>query len=496
MISRAIPYEGKEAYIFLSYCHKDAEIVYPLLEQMVSDGYRIWYDDGNHAGDDWLENIANHLNNCTVCLAMISEKSSASHNCKSEVNEAIAWGKKLVPVLLGNFRMPLGMRLQLSEFHQVNKSEYPSDQLLLQKLYETELLTKCKATPGSIQMRGIETAERGVKLVTHSTNSNVAEYVAAESTAREAKNTANAVSSDPPVVLAELVLSAPEGGAAVPKKNRTRIKVKSTLDNYKPKTKEQKFEPVPPATANVFDNDPETVFDDKTHMDGGCDADDTPTVCAEEAKTAMLIQLSSGKAFIIRSALTRIGRSEKRCDVVISENAYIGKCHAEIIEYKQEYYLRDLNSANGTFVDEAKLSPEEKIVLSNFMIFQLHKESFMFVCDAVAEQIAAQTAVYYLKNTKTQGIKLLREGTLLLDRGHKWEDGTLSDNKISRSNHASITCKDRELQLIDLGSRNGTYLNGHDIRGQGEQCVTTKDTIRLGDTTLEIGIITLQGERT
>lgn len=97
MICRAIPYEGKEPYIFLSYCHKDANIVYPLVEQMVKDGFRIWYDDGNRAGDDWLENIANHLNRCAVCLAMISENSSVSHNCKSEINEALEWKKSFLP---------------------------------------------------------------------------------------------------------------------------------------------------------------------------------------------------------------------------------------------------------------------------------------------------------------------------------------------------------------------------------------------------------------
>ena len=46
MICRAIPFEGKEPYIFVSYCHADKEILYPLFEQMAMDGYRIWYDDG------------------------------------------------------------------------------------------------------------------------------------------------------------------------------------------------------------------------------------------------------------------------------------------------------------------------------------------------------------------------------------------------------------------------------------------------------------------
>ena len=60
MNCRVKPYEGQEPYLFLSYCHKDATQVYPLLETMTRAGYRFWYDDGNHPGDEWPENIAQH----------------------------------------------------------------------------------------------------------------------------------------------------------------------------------------------------------------------------------------------------------------------------------------------------------------------------------------------------------------------------------------------------------------------------------------------------
>ena len=40
------PYEGKEKYIFISYSHSDSEIIIPILEELNSNGYRIWYDDG------------------------------------------------------------------------------------------------------------------------------------------------------------------------------------------------------------------------------------------------------------------------------------------------------------------------------------------------------------------------------------------------------------------------------------------------------------------
>ena len=111
MICRAIPFEGKEPYIFVSYCHADKEILYPLFEQMAMDGYRIWYDDGNNAGDDWTTNIEARLEESMVCLAFISGNSSLSHNCKSEIVYALKCGKKIVPVLIETTDLPKGLRM-------------------------------------------------------------------------------------------------------------------------------------------------------------------------------------------------------------------------------------------------------------------------------------------------------------------------------------------------------------------------------------------------
>ena len=39
-------YKGERPYIFISYAHKDAGAVYPILDHMQKDGYRIWFDEG------------------------------------------------------------------------------------------------------------------------------------------------------------------------------------------------------------------------------------------------------------------------------------------------------------------------------------------------------------------------------------------------------------------------------------------------------------------
>lgn len=455
MICRAIPYEGNEPYVFLSYCHKDAAVVYPLLEQMVSDGYRVWYDDGNHAGDDWLENIALHLDGCAVCLAIISENAASSHNCRNEINFAIECNKKLLALLLEDFCMPKGMRLQLGTIHYLKKYEFPSPNSLLLKLYETSALDECKAVPGSLPMRDIE------DILPH----------ADSNPPKKKKIIADLDDTD-------LSVDEPPSDTGDDSQADHPCTDESISDDEQVDDDELEV--------TVYDNPPLPEDEDS----------DAPTERAEKEGIAVLLRPSTGAAYVLDSVLSRIGRSKKRCDVVLDSNAYIGNCHAEIIQYKGQYYLRDLGSTNGTYINGEKLGEGEKSTLSNLCCFKLYDEPFLFVCGATANQIISGEIIYFLHSKATQGVKLLYNGDLLLDRSHKWEDGTLNDPKISRKNkHAVVKYDGDKLLLEDLGSRNGTYLNGLDIRGKGMQGIQVNDQIRLGDTTLIVGIITLQGDK-
>lgn len=504
MICRAIPYEGKEPYVFLSYCHKDRDLVYPLLEQMVRDGYRVWYDDGNHAGDDWLENIANHLNNCKVCVAMISEKSANSHNCRNEISFAIECKKKVLAVLLENFHMPMGMRLQLGTIHYIKKQDYPSEHMLLSKLYETSALAECKATPGSLPMRE-NRSDLGVKEEDSERSASVAGFLKTENSIPQKKD----VISDRPSGLVlgreaseERPSDSPDPQSdiktndATERKKVVKAKVRVRTELTKCKEIEEIQEEIPevPNKEPTEETEPETVFDGETQFDDAGD-DESATMLESQDTPPIVIRLLSGEAFILKSALTRIGRSHRQCDIVLADNRYIGNCHAEIIYVNDRYYLRDRGSANGTYVNGRKLDAEDSQELNGNTLFRLHKEHFLFVDDESAGQIISGNRPYYLRCLTTQGIKILTEGQLLLDRSHKWEDGTLNDEKISRNNkHALLTYEDGELRLEDLGSRNGTYVNEMDIRGKGTVQLMAGNQIRLGDTVFEVGVISLQGD--
>ena len=140
----ASPYEGKEKYIFISYCHKDKEIVYPLIERMAKDGYRIWYDEGINPGTDWPEMIAEHLNKCSACIALITDNSINSHNCRKEINYALFKKKPFISVFLEKVTLSVGMEMQLATTQAIFKYTYDSYKDFLEKLYQSNELDSCK----------------------------------------------------------------------------------------------------------------------------------------------------------------------------------------------------------------------------------------------------------------------------------------------------------------------------------------------------------------
>lgn len=136
------PYEGNEPYIFVSYCHKDKDFTYPLIENLSSNGYRVWYDNGIHPGDNWLETIGERLNNSKICIAVISEEAAKSHNCLNEINFALEQRITLVPVIVSDFEKTPGLRYAIGRSQWINAYDYYLDkQAGTNAFYQKLLLT-------------------------------------------------------------------------------------------------------------------------------------------------------------------------------------------------------------------------------------------------------------------------------------------------------------------------------------------------------------------
>ena len=152
MKCRAIPYSGQEPFVFFSYCHKDSARVYPLIERLAELGYRIWFDDGISIGDEWPETIAKKLEECTLFLAAITPDYCCSHNCKNEMTYQVEDQKPMLPLLLEDFPLIGGIKLQLSGTQYLRLYEQP-DENWASMIASAAVMAQCQGTPVALQPR-------------------------------------------------------------------------------------------------------------------------------------------------------------------------------------------------------------------------------------------------------------------------------------------------------------------------------------------------------
>lgn len=67
------------------------------------------------------------------------------------------------------------------------------------------------------------------------------------------------------------------------------------------------------------------------------------------------------KEYYIGNSTTNIGRDSRVCDIVILNNDHIGRKHALIYFKNNNFYLVDLNSKNGTYINGDRIEGERQI---------------------------------------------------------------------------------------------------------------------------------------
>ena len=125
-------YEGESPYIFVSYAHKDAELVFKEIKRFHDAGYPIWYDDAVTLGEEWDTKIANALIGSSLVVVFISKNSMASHNVQDEIRLALKRKINIAPIYLEDTELPPSLELRLSSKHAIfkfkaNDREYIND---------------------------------------------------------------------------------------------------------------------------------------------------------------------------------------------------------------------------------------------------------------------------------------------------------------------------------------------------------------------------------
>ena len=101
---------GGEAKFFVSYAREDAQVVLKLVEKLQGAGANLWVDErGLRGGDLWDDVVQEEIDACEGILVFLSPDSVASRHVRNEVAYALDKGKRAVPVLIRECRVPIDL---------------------------------------------------------------------------------------------------------------------------------------------------------------------------------------------------------------------------------------------------------------------------------------------------------------------------------------------------------------------------------------------------
>ena len=127
-------YKGNEKYIFISYAHKDRDIVISELNLLQEYRCRFWYDEGIEAGEDWAGRIGKSLDSASAVLLFASDYALKRENVLREIQYAIQKKLPILVVKMGNKPFPEEMQKELLTNQIVNINSVSTYGELTEKL--------------------------------------------------------------------------------------------------------------------------------------------------------------------------------------------------------------------------------------------------------------------------------------------------------------------------------------------------------------------------
>lgn len=145
-----------DTYSFLSYAHKDWQLIEPYYSALRKQGHNIWYDERIVPGTEWVETIAKNLKGSSSCLLFLSPDSLASANVRREIHYAVANHIPIIIIMLKSCELTEGLKLELSESTFV----YPEKSASFEAcILEIETFIN-KANNEAISKRSVKTREQ------------------------------------------------------------------------------------------------------------------------------------------------------------------------------------------------------------------------------------------------------------------------------------------------------------------------------------------------
>jgi len=229
---------------------------------------------------------------------------------------------------------------------------------------------------------------------------------------------------------------------------------------------------------------------------------------AELQPVAMLVSRDGLREFALHEGENTVGRQD--ADVLLTHNT-VSRRHALITVEDGKAYVEDLGSTNGTYVSGKKLEPGEKVEVadgtevvfgSQTLLFKLAAPPVLeldeIAGDSRCAQAAAESPEVSLEMPESKEeeavAKLVsKDGSLsFLLKQKVYSIGRREGNDIvipdpyCSGRHAELRASEDSFQITDLGSTNGTLVNGVRIEPNSPTEIRIGDEVTVGNTVLRL----------
>ncbi len=129
MAERPLPaYDGEGAYVFVTYAHEDADLVYPHIRWLQDQGFNVWWDEGISPGAAWRVELAQAIRGCSLLVYFVTPSSVVSEHCIREVNFALdEHHRPVLAIHLSETSLPDTLALSLSDRQAIFQHALPPE---------------------------------------------------------------------------------------------------------------------------------------------------------------------------------------------------------------------------------------------------------------------------------------------------------------------------------------------------------------------------------
>ena len=146
-------------------------------------------------------------------------------------------------------------------------------------------------------------------------------------------------------------------------------------------------EPITENPAVVY---PEQTIDldygsDKTVAFFGADSEKTVVLPKPPkfVKQLFVFRLRTGEKTAVNKPEFCIGKERRNCDFTVTENNAVSRRHLNVVTRDGRYFVIDLKSTNGTFIDDKEIEPNCEIEIFPEVRIRLADEEFVFFVEEV-----------------------------------------------------------------------------------------------------------------